>query len=304
MRILITGAAGFIGSHVADFLNSHDHDLFLIDDLSTGKAENVLGGQFLKASILDDPIMNRAFKDFQPEVVVHLAAQPAISTSMAHPWLDFDINVCGTMKILSLCRYFGVKRVIFSSTSAVYDSRAEFCQEYGTLLQPDSPYGISKLSAEMYIRNLFPESVILRFGNVFGPRQVPLGENQLIARMIRHFEYGDSFYIHGTGEQRRDFVYVADVAKAVEKAITGPAGTYNIASGKSHSVNQVAKVMEFLYDVAGYQWQYDADLGERGNVNMEVAAAQHGLGWNSVTPLHIGINLTVEWWKSLDKSPH
>lgn len=304
MRILITGAAGFIGSHVTELLQEADHDIFLVDDLSTGKPENLGWGQFLKSSILEPMLMNRAFNDFKPEMVVHLAAQPAISTSIENPWLDFDINVYGTMNILRCCKAFGVKRMIFSSTSAVYDSQEVICREFQSKLFPDSPYGISKLTAEMYIRNLLPDSVILRFGNVYGPRQVPLGENQLIARMIRHFEYGDPFYIHGDGTQSRDFVYVEDVARAVEKALTGPAGTYNIASGLSYPVNGIAKLFEMMYDVEGYKWEHDADRGERYLVSMDVALAKKFLGWTANMPIHRGVNLTLDWWKNRDQSPH
>lgn len=305
MRILITGAAGFIGSHVTELLQEADHDIFLVDNLSTGKPENLGWGQFLKASILDHMLMNRVFNDFKPEIVVHLAAQPAISTSIKNPWLDFDTNVRGTMVLIQCCQAFGVKRMVFSSTSAVYDSDADFCREHETPLDPDSPYGISKVTAEMYIRHLLPDSVILRFGNVYGPRQEPLGENQLIARMIRHFEYGDNFYIHGDGTQSRDFVYVGDVAQAVLRSITtGSPGIYNIASGVSYPVNGIAKLFEMMYGVEGYKWEHDADRGERYHVSMDVNLAKEELLWTAKMPIHRGINLTLDWWKNRDQSSH
>lgn len=306
MKILVTGGAGFIGSHVSRLLADMSYTVVIVDNFSTGRRENLPNHELLKdylgQDILENDGLLRCFSEERPDIVVHLAAQPAISTSIKNPWIDFDINVRGTMNVISACRDFQVKRMIFASTSAVYGIET-LCFE-GSPLNPDTPYGISKLAAEMYIRHLLPASTILRFGNVYGPRQVPLGENQLIARIIRHFEYGDEFYIHGDGEQTRDFVYVGDVARAVERALHGPPGTFNIATGKSHSVNNVAEIFEHLYDVRGYKWQYDGKPQDRTSVEMLVRRAEDLLGWKAEMPLHRGINLTLDWWKSLDKSPH
>lgn len=307
MRVLITGGAGFIGSHIADLLLENGHQVFIVDNLSTGRLENVpADAVFQDMNILNFGSMAMAFREVRPEAVIHLAAQPAISTSVENPYNDFDINVRGTMIMIDLCQSFGVARMVFSSTSAVYE-RSGVCREYESRLVPESPYGISKLTAEMYVRYLLPESVVLRFGNVYGPRQVPLGENQLIARIIRHFEYGDPFYIHGDGYQMRDFVYVRDVAGAVMASLSpleGIPGVYNIASGWSRSVLEISGAFAKYYDVLGYKWEFDEDRGERQQVIMNIGRAQRFLGWEPKEPFEFGIAKTIEWWKARDKSPH
>lgn len=309
MKILVTGGAGFIGSHVRDLLLARGDEVQIIDNFSTGSIENIGGRQpipdgFKGFNILDQGEVWDVFENFLPDAVIHLAAQPSISTSIEDPWLDLEINVIGTRNIINVCSRFGVSRLVFSSTSAVYAHSDLNHMEY-SLLKPDSPYGISKLTAEMYIRHMLPDSVILRFGNVYGPRQVPLGENQLIARIIRHFEHGDPFYIHGDGEQSRDFVYVGDVARAVVlAALDGLPGTYNIASGVSRSVNEVAREFEDLYGVQGYKWEHDESREERNFVGMDVSLAEEILAWKALIPLYLGLRQTLDWWKANDKSPH
>lgn len=309
MKLMVTGGAGFIGSHVCDLLTAHGDEVQIVDNFTTGRRENLathgrIPEYFRGGDILNWGQLESAFDKYQPDTVIHLAAQPAISTSIERPWYDMDVNVLGTRNVIRACKEFGVERVVFSSTSAVY-AHSDFNHMEDSLLKPDSPYGISKLTAEMYIRYMLPASVILRFGNVYGPRQVPLGENQLIARIIRHFEYGDPFYIHGDGEQSRDFVYVGDVARAVVLAsLEGLPGTYNIASGQSHSVNAVAKLFEALYEVRGYKWEHDESRDERNFVGMDVSLAEEMLSWIALVPLHLGLSQTLEWWKANDKSPH
>lgn len=168
-------------------------------------------------------------------------------------------------------------------------------------LGPDNPYGCSKASAEFYVRSMFPENhVILRFGNVYGPRQVPIGENQVIARIIRHIEHGSEFNIFGDGEQKRDFVYVKDVALANKLAIHGECGTYNICSGKSYSVNEVVSIVEKAYKT-NRSWEHIEKREERGNVYMNPGAAGRGLGWKAVVGLEDGIFETAQWWKGRKK---
>lgn len=308
MRVLVTGAAGFVGSHVVDVLQGGGHDVFGIDDFSTGRIENIqthkytAQSKFQNGSILNCEMLESNFAEFKPHAVVHLAAQAAISTSFDDPEKDLEINGQGTLSVLRNALDFGVKRFILASTSAVYRHDV-VVRPHGTyevdMLGPDAPYGISKLAAELYTRTLFQNSVILRFGNVYGPRQVPIGENQVISRMIRHLKYGDEFYIHGSGNQRRDFVYVTDVAWAVMAALGGHAGTYNIATGETTSVNQIAKIVENYYGVKGYKWDHTDQEDPRKSVKLNIEHAQRDLKWNPSVKILQGVNSTIQWWESL-----
>lgn len=301
MKVLITGAAGFIGSHVVDLLLKEGHQLCCLDDLSTGKRENLpYKIDFAKMDVGNWWDLVAEFVDFEPDWVVHLAAQPSICESIDNPIRDGYVNVMGTLNVIRASQKIGVKRLVFSSTSAVYCENIFTPFEEDDHKSPNSPYGISKLAAESYVRNLMPgEGTVLRFGNVYGPRQVPLGSNQVIPRMIRHFEHGDSFFIHGNGKQARDFVYVEDVALACLMALTAePTGIYNIASETGHSVNIIGSYLEEIYGVKGYVWEHDDEEDPRRLVILKVTHAMDELGWIPKTGILDGLTKTVEWWKA------
>lgn len=308
MKILISGGAGFVGSHAADALRHAGHCVLIVDNFSTGKMENLkeflgTGGKCNHIDICESDVgshqaVTQIFQDFKPEAVIHLAAQAAISTSWDNPAHDLDVNGNGTLNMLCAARKFGAKHFVFSSTSAVYRESKFFKTKEDAPLEPNTPYGVSKLAAEMYVRCFFPRPVILRFGNVYGERQVPIGDNQVISRMIRHFKYGDHFVIHGSGNQKRDFVHVSDVAQAIKHSLyDDSAGTYNIASGQSVSVNEIAALVEKRYGVPGYKWEHDDLEDPRKHVCLEVGAAQKGLGWKAKVSIVEGINRTVDWWE-------
>lgn len=309
MRVLVSGGCGFIGSHVVELLASKRHDVMILDDLSTGKVE------WVKDVIIDFPKkvnfdmcsvqrwdhVEPLIKGFQPEVIVHLAAQPAISTSWDDPLLNAQVNEIGTLNLLMSGKQNRVKRFVFASTSAIYREDSEIASE-SSPKEPKSPYGISKLAAETYVRTLFPNSACLRFGNVYGPRQVPIGENQVVPRMLRHFLYGDDFAIHGNGEQTRDFVFVKDVAEAVMRAMWGQVGSYNIASGTSVSVNAVARMVEAIYHVPGYKWAHTKEQDPRQQIRLDVRTAWKELGWKARRPLIDGLHATCDWWDARKKN--
>lgn len=321
MRILVTGGAGFIGSHTAEMLRNVGNEVFILDNFSTGKIENIFCGDeksfrdrkltVEECDINDLAGVSDIFHTFEPEAVIHLAAQSAISTAINDPAKDCMVNAVGTLNMLKASMQYGVKRFVFSSTSAVYgEYKKPVLFERGISeshpTAPSNPYGISKWMAESYIRLLFPNHVILRYGNVFGPRQVPIGENQVIPRMIKHFLYGDKFYIHGSGNQSRDFVYVDDVVRAnLYALLAGSPGTYNIGSGKPVSINYIAQIIETIFAVPGYKWDHTPDEDPRYYIKLDNSAAVNSLSWLPKTSLAEGISRTVEWWQGKnDKSLH
>jgi len=304
MRIIIDGASGFIGSHVAELLLKSGNHVLGIDNFSTSKFENISNlletypNNFTlqEGDITNLPFMNRVYYDFNPNHVIHLAAQSAISIAWDNPVKDIMVNAIGTLNVIRASKLVGVEKIIFSSTSAIYrESNSKIKEGSNTL--PANPYGISKLAAENYLRCMFPTTTILRFGNVYGERQHPIGENQVIPRMIRHFKYGDTFYIHGDGKQQRDFVYVGDVAQAVVNALYNKPGIFNIASGHPFSVNEIAGMVEDLYAIPGYKWDHTKENDPRRYVCLDITHAYSGLSWKPVVHIRDGIKKTVDWWE-------
>lgn len=308
MRVCITGGAGFVGSHTVELLKKCNSSVLILDDFSTGRMKNIT--PFLSEHVRVEncditllPALLMAFKDFRPDAVIHLAAQSAITTSNENPVKDCCVNAIGTLNVLKAAREYHLTRFVFASTSAVYREKRSFWKQLKEhdCLCPESPYGISKLAAEFYIRNQFPSHVILRYANIYGPRQVPIGENQVIPRIIRHFKFGDKFYIHGSGNQERDFIYVEDVARANIDALYGTPGTYNIATGHSYSVNDIAGMLAKYYDIPRYKWEHTDKEDPRQSVCMDASFAREGLGWSFSTALPDGIAKTAEWWQGQKK---
>jgi len=300
MKILVTGGAGFIGSHVVESLQKANDDILVLDDFSTGHMRNIehlltyANVHIVDHDISTMPNLATLFVQFKPDFVIHLAAQAAITTAKNDPLRDLHVNGIGTLNLLTMAERYQVSRFVYASTSAVYgDKNYRMPVAEKNPLMPDNKYGISKLTGEHYVRLSKLPATILRFGNVYGPRQVPIGENQVIARMIRHFEKGDEFYIFGDGKQKRDFVFVEDVAQAVKVAM-GRGGIYNIASGKSVSVNEIAKTVARIYEAEGYQWEHKLERQDtRMNVRMNVSEAWEGLTWKAHTSLEDGLKRTI-----------
>lgn len=303
-KFLITGGAGFIGSHVVDLLASQNHQLLVIDNFSTGKSTNLAISDHVL--LVDGDIRNYEmvidyFSDFRPEKVIHLAAQAAITTAIKDPYEDASVNILGIINVLKASKKVNVDRFVYSSTSAVYGDKVTLKIVEGVpWYAPDNPYGVSKFCAELYVRITDIQHTILRLGNVYGPRQVPIGENQVIARMMRHFFNGDDFEIFGDGKQKRDFIYVTDVAEAIKLACFETYvqdNVYNISGGKSYSVNSILVLLERICEVEGYKWTYDLlRKDERQNMIMDIRSAQKNLNWTPKVSLQEGIKKTVEWW--------
>ncbi len=306
MRILVTGGAGFIGSHTVELLLKHGHFVTVLDDFSTGRHENLAHLHpahcanllVFKMSITEAGRLDRIFDTLRPEAVLHLAAQSAITTAWKNPKKDARVNTIGTLNLLELANKYEVGKFVFSSTSAVYKSANTFfgmTEKYKT--EPNTPYGISKLAAENYIRAMFDNHIILRYGNVYGERQYSIGENQVVARALDHFTTGTNFKVVGDGNQKRDFVHVSDIAAANVLALESEVcGTFNCATGTSVSVNQITKTISDSYAVR-YHWEHTAENDPRGNVYLNCNLIRRKLLWQAEVGLEEGIRMTADWWK-------
>jgi len=296
MKTLITGVAGFIGSHTADKFLAEGHDVFGIDDYSTGNHRNVPKDvDFYCYDITEYDIMLEIITEIDPDVIVHLAAQPSLLESIEYPEFDAMVNIVGTINLAKIASIIGVDRFVFSSTSAVYsspDTREDTLEFF-----PDNPYGISKLTAERYLKSILPETgVVLRYGNVYGPRQVALGENQLVPRVLDHIKQKKTFAIHGDGMQTRDFIYVEDVARANYVAATSKTPEdycFNISSGKSETVLDVVKEIAKLTVYSGVIEHDPAIPGERVRVTMPNDLFKEQFDWEPEFSLHEGLKKTV-----------
>jgi UDP-glucose 4-epimerase len=318
MRTLVTGGAGFIGSNTVELFLACGEDVFVVDNYSTGrtlnlnspKMENV---KFPNLNFPKKPSMYShvvditeydeleiCFKQFKPEAVLHLAAQSAITTSNQRPGDDLNINALGTLNVVRLCKQYGVERLVFSSTSAVYkETRSPlFGMKESFPKEPQSPYGISKLAAEHYVRTMFPNHLIFRYGNVYGPKQVAVGENQVVARAFDHFLNSADFKVNGDGRQTRDFIYVGDVAMANMLALYpgGRIGTYNLATGVSRSVNEVVEEVQATCRKFWKNIEHTEDQDPRGSVRINNSKFKKEVKGLKFTSLRTGIKKTADWW--------
>ncbi|HQU74710.1 MAG TPA: NAD-dependent epimerase/dehydratase family protein, partial [Calditrichia bacterium] len=237
MKILITGGAGFIASNVADRYIELGHEVVIVDNLVTGQRENIPEKATFYEMDICDPELAAVFEKEKPEVVNHHAAQLDVRKSVADPIYDANINVLGSLNILQNCAKFGTRKFIFASTGgAIYGEQDYFPADEHHPNQPLSPYGITKLATEKYLY-FFNDSygltyTILRYANVYGPRQNPHGEAGVVAIFARRMLKGEQPMINGSGEQTRDYVFVGDVVKANELALTGGDNTiFNIGTG-------------------------------------------------------------------------
>ena len=307
MRTLVTGGAGFIGSHVVDELLARGDEVVVIDDLSSGRRENLAGAldagaELQVGSILDAAALDRAFDAARPEAVLHLAAQIDVRHSVADPVHDLDLNVAGTINLLERARRLDRCRIILASTGgAIYGEGEgrELPLPEAAERRPDAPYGLSKLSAELYVdlwgRLHGVEATSLRLGNVFGPRQDPHGEAGVVAIYCGAMLGDGRPKVFGDGEQTRDYIYVADVAASFLAASTAPGGgPYNVGTGVETSVLELGRT---IAAACGTEFEPEfapARTGEVQRIAIDPALAAAELGWRAEYGLERGIELTVD----------
>jgi UDP-glucose 4-epimerase len=304
MRVLVTGGAGFIGSHLADALVRRGDAVGVVDDMSTGRPGRVPEQAAVhKLSVTDAAALGALTADFAPELICHLAAQIDVRSSVSHPAADAAANVIGTVNVLESARAVGA-RVLFCSTGAViYGRDAPIPSMEDVLPLPESPYGVAKYCAEQYVllynRLHGTSHAVLRFANVYGPRQNPAGLAGVVAIFCARALAGERPVIYGDGQQTRDYVYVADAVGAfLAAADRGRPGTWNIGTGAEVSVLALTQVIS---QVAGYRLEpvfAPARPGELLRGALAPERARRDLGWVPTTSLAEGVQRVYQWIKA------
>lgn len=305
MRILVTGGAGFIGSHVVDAYIAAGHSVGILDNFSTGKKTNVPKGvEIFEGSITDSAFVNQTLKKFEPTVVNHQAAQVSVVVSTREPLRDAELNILGTINLLSAAsQTASVRKFIYASSGgAMYGNPSELPCDESTLAQPVSPYGLSKHTAERYVwllgRTGSFTATVLRYSNVYGPRQDPHGEAGVVAIFSPRMLKKQSVTIFGDGTQVRDYVYVADVAQAnLEVLATGDGQAFNISTGRATSTNEVFTALQLATNYPNDAVHGVARSGEVQAIFLSPHKAAKELGWQPRVNFKEGIAKTLDWYK-------
>jgi UDP-glucose 4-epimerase len=304
MKVLVTGGAGFIGSHVVDRLIQEGHDVVVVDNLSTGKKKNIhRDAHFYKADILNSRI-EKIFKKEKPDLISHHAAQMDVRRSVADPIFDAQVNVLGLLNVLENAVRYGTKKVIFASSGgAVYGEQQAFPAPETHPLHPVSPYGISKLAGEHYLYYYQQVAglnyVALRYANVYGPRQDPFGEAGVVAIFSQKTLMNDQPIINGNGKQTRDYIFVEDVVEA-HMAVIEPSikGIFNVGTGRETSVNQLFR---HLVEISGAKVKevYGPEKrGEQIRSVLDYTKLKKATDWEPKVELHDGLKTTVDYFRT------
>ena len=304
MTVLVTGGAGFIGSHLSDALVARGHEVVVVDDLSRGRREQVNPEARLVALDVADPGLVQAVAEAKPDVVFHQAAQIDVRDSVRDPMADAHTNVVGTVNLLAACAAAGVRRVVFASTGgAIYGDTDRIPTPETHECLPASPYGTAKLCAEAYgalfqrMRGL--EFTSLRYGNVYGPRQDPHGEAGVIAIFATRLLQGAGARINGDGLQTRDYVYVDDVVEAnLRAAEAASPGVFNVGTGVETDVNELFRRLRDLTGSGEAAVHAPAKPGEQRRSCLDIRRAADALGWQPRVDLGTGLARTLDFFRT------
>jgi UDP-glucose 4-epimerase len=307
VKVLVTGGAGFVGSHVAEYLLAGGHEVAIVDNLSTGKHENLPDDAVLyETDIRSGRSLASIFEMFRPEALVHQAAQMDVRRSVREADFDADVNIVGTVRLLQNCVTHGVRRVIFASTGgAIYGEQETFPVPEDHPQYPISPYGVSKLAGERYLHyygfQYGISTVALRYSNVYGPRQDPHGEAGVVAIFCANLAADRTSTINGSGEQTRDYIYVGDVARAnvltLENEVSS--GAYNIGTGVETSVNGLYELLQQTCGKDLPPKHGPAKPGEQLRSSVDPSRAGRVLGWRPEVDLHAGLKETLRYFGAL-----
>lgn len=303
MRVLVTGGAGFIGSHIVDRLVLEGHEVSIIDNLATGKTENLNpAAEFYKLDIVN-PRIEKVFKKEKPELICHLAAQMDVRRSVADPAFDAQTNIIGMLNLLENAVRCGTRKVIFASTGgAIYGEGGPYPTTEDHPARPVSPYGISKLTGEHYLYYYQVTHglsyVALRFANVYGPRQDPFGEAGVVAIFTKKMLVNDQPLINGNGMQTRDYVYVEDVVNAVLSALDNSVNdTFNIGTSTETSVNDLFRLLVEITGSNVREMYAPAKKGEQMRSCLSFDKIKKSLDWDPSVPLREGLTNTVAFFR-------
>lgn len=308
-KILVTGGAGFIGSNIVDELIFKKYTVAIIDNLVTGNIRNInKKATFYKVSICDKYEIDRIFKKEKFDIVIHLAAQLDVRKSVLDPCFDADVNIKGTLNILEACKNNKVKKIIFSSSGGtIYGECGLKAPDEQAIAKPLSPYGVAKLSAEHYIKAYNAlyglKYTILRYANVYGPRQDVNGEAGVVAIFIGKMTEDKDVFIFGNGKQLRDYIYVKDVVDANIKSLTkGNNEIINIGTQKTFSVNQLIKELSKIINYQKKAIYKPRRSGELFKSFLNISKAKRILGWKPKVDIIEGLKNTVNYFNKFSKS--
>lgn len=306
MNVLVTGGAGFIGSHLVDRLIAGRHRVVVVDDLSTGRRSNVNPrARFVKMDVRS-PRLGRVFAAYRPDAVLHLAAQKNVRTSVENPKFDADINVMGSLNVIERAGKTRVRTFVFASSAAVYADATRIPIAESSRCAPVTPYGIAKYAVEQYLdvygRQYGMRTVSLRFANVYGPRQDAKGEAGVVAIFARRLLRGLPLVVNGSGQQTRDFIYVGDVVSANLAALGSTVrGAFNIGTGTQTSVNALARE---ILAASGSSVAVRHGPRVKGEVQRSCLAwrrAGNAFRWKPAVKLRDGVRSTVVWFSEASK---
>lgn len=309
MRTLVTGGAGFIGSHVADALVEEGHTVHVVDDLSSGRRAHVPDRAELFVMDVREVEVTDLIEEEGYDLLVHHAAQMDVRRSVEDPLFDASVNLGGFLNLIEAARSNGLRKVVFASTGgAIYGEPEHAPQREDHPLRPVSPYGITKLTTEKYLefyRQTYGiEYVALRYGNVYGPRQNPHGEAGVVAIFTREILEGGQPIINGPGEQTRDYTYVGDVVRANLAAVDyGGSGVFNVGTANETSVNELFRLLNRRTDRDVPEQHGPAQPGEQQRSVLSYEKIRRELGWRPSVSLEEGLERTVSWFEAqLDRS--
>ena len=304
-KFLVTGGAGFIGSHIVDNLVEKGGEVIVIDDLRTGKKENInLCAKFYETDICNMGELRRIFEFEKPEIVLHLAANPMLRKSLEDPAYDARVNILGSINVLECCRLNGVKKIIYTSTGGARVGEPEYLPvDENHPLNPCSPYGVSKHTAEHYVwmyNKLYGlDYLMFCFGNVYGPRDDPITK-RVTAIFASKMLKNEVPQIFGDGDQTRDFIYVKDLAEFIVNSIdkNPEHKLFHLANGKQISVNQIVDILKNEIGFKGEIEHVDAIVGEVRDIVLDISLAEKELGWKPKHSFEEGLKETVEWFRN------